>query len=97
MVFGFYRGKQAVGAAKSLVPTFLVKVNILRVDLVEEARVSDMQFIRCYSYDGTWHGRLSQANPRNRGEDGVSDYFGGQVPTYRIRREASQFACSTGL
>lgn len=37
MCFGVYRGQHTVGDAKSLVPSFLVEMDVLGIELVEES------------------------------------------------------------
>ena len=56
VVLGFHGRKQTASTTKPLIPSFLVKVDILGIDLIVEAWVSDVQLVWRYSYNGTWQG-----------------------------------------
>jgi hypothetical protein len=102
MVFGFYRGEQAVSGTKPLVPPFLVEMDVPGIDLFKEPWIPDMQLVRRYSYDGAWQARVNQANQRQShvkksGHVGrmVKLFSVGRVATYHIRRGALLSASST--
>lgn len=51
MLLRIYSSQYTTGDANLLVPSFLVKVKLLVIELVEEARVADVKLMGCYSDD----------------------------------------------
>lgn len=61
MVFCPHGGEQSASTAKSLIPSFLIKLLVFPVDLVEESGVTDMQLIWCNSDNGPFRARQPYA------------------------------------
>jgi hypothetical protein len=54
MGFGRNRREHAMRTSKALVPTLLPDLGVFRVDIVEEAAVSDMKLVRGYTNNGSF-------------------------------------------